>query len=177
VTLFGAPSSPTLASLFRAHADAVWRTAVALGVSRDDAKDVVQDVFVVVHRRLDAFANDRAPRPWILGITRNVVRHHHRGATRRTRSLEALPPPEPLEPPHRDLERREAGELVEAFLATLDEKKRVVFVLGFIEGLPARAIAELLDAPIPTIYARARTAEQAFAKFVERHHHRERRVP
>lgn len=175
MSLPGTPSAPSLASLFRAHADAVWRTAVALGVSPDDAKDVVQEVFVVVHRRLDALQQVR-PRPWILGITRNVVRHHHRGATRRARSLEALPTPEPLEAPHRDLERREAGALVEAFLETLDEKKREVFVLGFIEGLPARAIAELLEAPIPTIYARARAAEQAFAKFVARSHNLERRV-
>lgn len=163
------PSSPSLQHLFRQHVDAVWRCAVALGVAAVAADDVVQDVFMIAHRRLDTLDPERSPRSWLLGITRNVVRHHHRGSVRRAVRLQRVPEPDPVEAPHRELERREAADLVAAFVDQLDEKKRVVFVLGFIEGMSARNIAQTLGLKLPTVYARARAAEEALAKFARRH--------
>jgi len=43
-----------------------------------------------------------------------------------------------------------------------------VFVLGFVEGLTAKEIAATLGLPLSTVYARAKAAEAAFAKFVAR---------
>lgn len=163
--------------VFRRHVDAVWRTAVAMGVDADSAHDVVQNVFMIAHERRDRFVAGRSVRAWLLGIARNVIRHHHRGELRRQSRLRLLPEPAPAEPPARELERREAADLVQDFLDTLDDKKKPVFVLGFIEGLTAKEIAGVLGLKLPTVYARARAAEEAFTRFVARRRRVEERRP
>ncbi len=154
--------------MFRRHVDAVWRSAVAMGVDADSAHDVVQEVFLAAHAHRDRFIEGRSPKAWLLGITRNVVRHHHRGRQRREDRHRRLPEPAPVELPAREVERREAAELVQAFIDQLDAKKKTVFVLGFVEGLSAKEIAQMLDLKLPTVYARARAAEAALARFVRR---------
>lgn len=154
--------------VFRLHVGSVWRMAVAMGVDPDSAHDVVQNVFVIAHQRRDRFDAARSVRPWLLGIARNVILHHHRGERRREHRLRLLPEPPPVEPPARELERREAADLVGEFIAKIDDKKKVVFVLGFVEGLTAKEIAATLGLPLSTVYARAKAAEEAFAKFVAR---------
>ncbi|HKQ71472.1 MAG TPA: sigma factor, partial [Polyangiaceae bacterium] len=46
------PLAEQLAGLFAEHADFVWRSLRRLGVPHADADDAVQEVFLVVHRRL-----------------------------------------------------------------------------------------------------------------------------
>ena len=163
------PDDATLSELFRQHVDAVWRTAIAMGLSPQDAQDVVQEVFMTVNDRLDRYDAARSARAWILGITRNVVLHHHRGARRRAARLRRVDPPAPPEQPEQAVAQREAAEVVQAFIDQLDDKKRPVFVLGFVEGLSAKEIADVLGLKLPTVYARARAAEAALGKFVRRH--------
>lgn len=173
-------ASSTLGSfeeVFRLHVDSVWRMAVAMGVDPDSAKDVVQNVFVIAHERRDRFEPGRPVRPWLLGIARNVILHHHRGERRRESRLRLLPEPTPVEPPARAVERREAADLVGAFIDTLDDKKKPVFVLGFVEGLTAKEIAAAMGLKLATVYARARAAEEAFARFVARKRRAEERRP
>lgn len=164
------PSSddPSLPELFRQHVDAVWRTAVAMGVSPADAEDVVQEVFMTVHGQLERYDAERSARAWILGITRNVVRHHHRGSQRRAARLRRVDPPAEPEQPDQPVARLQAAAMVQAFVDQLDEKKRAVFVLGFVEGLSAQEIAATLGLKPATVYARARAAEAELGKFVRR---------
>ncbi len=159
--------------LFREHVDAVWRTAVAMGVAPDAAHDVVQEVFMTAHRRFEDFDDRRAVRPWLLGITRNVVRHHHRGASRRDAHLRQVPSPPPPELPSREVERREAADLLQRFLDQLDDKKRIVFVLGHVEGLTVKEIAATLGLKPATVYARAQAAREALTRFVARQQRKE----
>lgn len=164
----GQHSEFDLTAMFRDHVEAVWRTAVALGVDPDAANDVVQEVFMTAYDRLDRLDPARSQRAWLLGITRNVVRHLHRGDDRRRRREQHATAPAPYERPSGPIERAEASAVVQAFLETLPEKKRVVFVLAFIEGLAAAEIAEQLQLKVATVYARAKSAEKAFEAFVRR---------
>jgi len=109
-----------LTALYRAHADFVWRVARALGVPEPLVDDVVHDVFFVVRRRLAALEPGRSPKPWLAGITRNVVMHVHRKLARERTRLERVDPPPPPEIPERVLEVNEAAALVHAFVETLD---------------------------------------------------------
>lgn len=170
-------SELALDEMFREHLDAVWRTAVALGAGPDAAHDVVQEVFMTAHDRLDSFDRSRSPRAWLLGITRNVVRHLHRGNARRRHRERRAPTPVPSERPSGPIERAEASAVVQEFLHTLPEKKRAVFVLAFIEGLRAAEIAEMLGLKLATVYARAKSAEHALAAFVRRRRLLEEEAP
>jgi RNA polymerase sigma-70 factor (ECF subfamily) len=165
-----------LSALYRAHADFVWRVARALGVPEGLVDDVVHDVFFVVRRRLPTLESGRAVRPWLAGITRNVVMHVHRKLARERSRLERVEAPPTPEVPERQLEMSEAAALVHAFVETLDEDKRTVFLLCEVEGLAVVDVARVLDANPNTVYARLRAVRAQFDRWASRLRARERRA-
>lgn len=157
---------PAFAAMFRAHHDFVWRILRRFGVPEVALDDKVQDVFLVVYRRWSDLDPSTPPRSWLYGIARRVAADQHRGDRRRERRLAAVPEPPPLPPPDAHLAEGEAAAFLEAFLATLDEDKRAVFVLADLEGLSAPEIAAAVGANLNTVYSRLRLARQRFAAAV-----------
>jgi RNA polymerase sigma-70 factor (ECF subfamily) len=66
------------AAIFRAHAADVSRWVRALAGPNADTEDLIQEVFVTVHRRLCSFRGESAMSTWLFGITSNLVRRHRR---------------------------------------------------------------------------------------------------
>jgi RNA polymerase sigma-70 factor, ECF subfamily len=160
-----------IAALYASHADFVVRIARQLGAPAGEVEDVVHEVFLVVHRRLADYDDTRGSmRGWLYGVTRNVVHAHRRTATRSEQRLRLLPDPEPRPGPDEHLAEARAGAAVDAFLAQLDEDRRMVFSLIDIEGLSAPEVAEALGVNINTVYSRLRLARQQFNQYVRRLH-------
>ncbi len=153
---------PPLAEVYDRHVAMVWRTLRALGVDEAAIDDAVQDVFIVVHRRLDGFEGRSTLSTWIYGIARRVASQYRR--RRRHDGDPALieREAEPGPSPRDTAERRQAARLVMELLAELDDDKREVFVLMELEQLPAPVVAEMLAIPINTAYSRLRLARQRF---------------
>lgn len=170
------PTPCDLAAIYRDHHDMVWRYLGGLGVPPSAVDDGTQDVFVVVHRRIDDYDGRLPLRPWILGIARKVaLKYREKMARRRTYlvPLDDLPPHacRVAEPEAESLmAQTEAAELVAQFLETMKLEKREVFVLVDIEGLTAVEVAAALDVNVNTVYSRLRDARQRFERFVARHH-------
>ncbi len=164
-------------AVYGEHFGFVWRTLRALGVPAAATDDAAQDVFIVVHRRLDDY-DARAPmRAWLFGIARNVARRHRERArshpdTERA-GLHVVGEGGALED---TMQLREAATLVERFLDALDDDQRAVFVLAQLEGLTAPEIAEALAVNLNTVYSRLRAARVKFERVVARRAAQERRT-
>ena len=155
------------AEVYARHHAAVWRCLRALGVPADQVDDAVQDVFLVVHRRLPRFDHAAPVRSWILGIARNVALKVHERRHRfppRLALVQAEPPA-----PEEVVARRDAAAVVERFLDTLDPEQRAVFVLAQLEGLDVPEIARTLGIKLNTAYSRLRLARHRFDRVVARH--------
>jgi RNA polymerase sigma-70 factor (ECF subfamily) len=147
----------------------VWRCLRGLGVRDTALDDATQDVFVVVHRRLDTFRGDSSLRTWLYGIVRNVASNHRRRSLRKS-------PTDPLDPtlpstapgPLEQVEDAEAAAFVQDFVGGLDDKKRDVFVLVLIEELSIPEVAEMLSIPVNTAYTRLRSVRAEFRAALER---------
>lgn len=159
-----APLDP-FAEVYRAHFDFVWRLARALGTERDAVDDVVHEVFLLVRRRLATFDRERSMRAWLAGFTRNVVMHHQRATSRRSRRIAALPEPDAPRGPDELLALAEAAALMARFLDGLDPAKREVFVLMEIERMTAREVEAIVGVNHRTLHTRLRAAREAFAAF------------
>lgn len=169
-------SDGTFAEVYARHHDAVWRTLAALGVPDASLDDGVQEVFVVVYRRLGDPQRYGSVRAWIYAIARRVAWRHHRGRERsKRRDEQSRLHPSPAPDPEDDLARREAAAFLQRFLARLDEPQRVVFVLAELEGLSAPEIASIVEAKVPTVYSRLRLARTRFQRAVARLQARQRR--
>jgi len=159
-----------LAAVYEAQFDFVWRSARRLGVSTLHLDDVVQEVFLVVHRRLGEFEGRSTLKSWLFGITRRVVRDNRRSAQRKpTASLRREPLDEHGRAADRLLELREQAQLLHELLAELDFDKREVFVLAELEQMSGPEIAAALQINLNTVYARVRAARQAFEAALARH--------
>jgi RNA polymerase sigma-70 factor (ECF subfamily) len=162
-----APDVPTLAEVYEIYADFVMRCARHMRVEPQHVEDVVHDVFLVVHARLADFDPARATlRSWLYGILRRVVSHHRRGDRRARRRLSLVPPPPEAPAPDEEIARLQAADLVDRFVASLDDKRRPVFTLAEIEGMSAPEIARCLDVKLNTVYSRLRLARRDFDRFV-----------
>ncbi len=175
---------PALEDVYRAHFDFVWRSARALGVREGAIDDVVQEVFVIVQRRLPEFEGRSSMRTWLSGIALNVVRHHRRSAHRKSphefsneppTDVDSLPAAAPS--PHDVASLREGTRLLQLVLDGLDEKKREVLVLAELEEFSAPEIAEVLGIGLNTVYSRLRLAREEFARLAARYRTRDARRP
>lgn len=149
--------NPELVALYRAHFQFVWRSARRLGAPPEALDDVVQDVFLVVARRLAEFRQEASARTWLFAITLRVVREHRRSTFRHLRRVEAYA--EALPPGASDpMARSDAARTLLQLLDRLDDERRSVYVLAELEGLTAQEIAEGLRLNVNTVYSRLRAA-------------------
>jgi RNA polymerase sigma-70 factor, ECF subfamily len=149
----------------------VWRSLRRLGVREGDVPDAVQDVFLIVHRKLAEFEGRSKVTTWLFGISLRVARDRRRAAHERRRSDDD----EPLLD-HADervdvaaeAERRQGFALIEKALDEMPLEQRAVFTLFELEGMSGDDIAESLEIPLGTVYSRLRIAREAFRKSIAR---------
>ena len=111
-------------------------------VSDDDtAADLVQEVFVRVHKGLGALEDDRKLFGWVFRVARNTVADHYR--SRRGDELLEHDPPAAEREEDADL-NDEVGSCLRAMLPSLPEKYRAALELAEVEGLTQRAVGERL---------------------------------
>jgi RNA polymerase sigma factor (sigma-70 family) len=71
--------------LYAKHYGAILAYAIRRTSTRDDAQDVVAEVFTTAWRQMDRLPGEPGDRLWLYGIARRVVARHHRGRRRRSR--------------------------------------------------------------------------------------------
>ena len=154
----------TLEGLFRQHAEDVHRIVRRLlgpGATDADADDLVQQVFLAVHRALPRFRGESKTSTWIYGIASKTVLHHLRGRRRYQVMVARLDEdPWPVHRPEGQIESRDELRRVWRCLMRIKPKKRVVFVLHEIEGLSGPEIAEMLSIGEATVRSRLHHARR-----------------
>jgi RNA polymerase sigma-70 factor (ECF subfamily) len=158
-------STRDFTAVFREHAPHVHRALRRLGVSEADAPDALQEVFVVVHKKLAGFEGRSQLRTWIYGIALRVASDHRKSAyVRRERPTETLPERVGSAPELKELERRERVAMLDRALGALSPEKREVLVLFELEELPMKEVAAALGCPLMTAYARLYAARDDLKK-------------
>ncbi len=157
--------------LYDEHHAFVWAVLRRLGVPEADAEDLMQEVFMVVHRRIDAFEGRSAWSTWLYGIATRVYWNYARRQRSRPRasaSVSSLRLVDPAGDPERFAAQSEASELLEQLLGSLDADKRTAYVLHAIEGLSAPQISAITGVKTRTIYSRLRAAKVEIEASAER---------
>jgi len=153
----GAP--PELAVVYREHVAFAWRVVRRMGVPADAVQDVVQDVFLVVRRRLPDYDGRASVKTWIAGICRGVVSNYHRHVKRREARLQLVSSTASAssEP---GVERLDTGRMLAEALDRLHEEQRLAIVLTDIEGLTPSDVAQVMGISRNTVYSRLRLARK-----------------
>jgi RNA polymerase sigma-70 factor (ECF subfamily) len=158
--------------LYRRHVGTVYARLTRLIGPVSERDDLVQQIFLDVHRGLPRFRGDAAFATFLYRIVVNVACEHLRRA-RRSRTwpfapeeLDVLVDPG-ASPETRAEKRRELAELFE-LLAGLRPKQRVAFVLVAVEGIDYDEAAAVLGVNPPAVKQRVLAARRALAARIDR---------
>ena len=160
--------TPTVSSgarfedVYQQHAAFVWRVLRGMGIGAPAIEDAVQDVFVVVHRRLPEWDGRHAIKTWLFEIAYRVACEYRRKG-QRARTHQELPDDvEDAAPgPAHSAEQQQDLQLLSRALDRLSDEQRVVLVLTEIEGMTAPEISAATGVSLNTVYTRLRRARIA----------------
>lgn len=153
--------------LFRQHRNDVARLVHRMLGPSNDVDDVIQEVFLQVHRSVRDFRGQARFSTWLYRVTVNVVLMHRRAARSRpvfSEVPEGFSISDGRALPDDQVARRARMRAFERLLERLSDKKRMVFILHELEGMAPADIATIVGAPVLTVrtrlfYARRELAE------------------
>jgi RNA polymerase sigma-70 factor (ECF subfamily) len=136
-----------------------------------DAEDVAQVVLAALVEKLGDFRGEAALTTWTYVVARNACRRRRRrerSAGVRLESLEGAGPgraafrvADSSADPSLAAEQAELGRVLEVAIASLPAAHREVLILRDVEGLRARAVAEVLGVDVPAVKSRLHRARVA----------------
>jgi RNA polymerase sigma-70 factor (ECF subfamily) len=160
-------------ALVEAYSRRLYGYLYRLTGSRDDADDLLQEVFVRVVRTIDRYQHNGRFEAWLFRIATNLVRDRVRRLKRRGPTntwahlsgtgaeesaqgfLESQPSEEESMRPEARLEKAEASDQLQSALGRLPEGEREVIMLRHFSEMSFKEVAEATGTPIGTALARA----------------------
>lgn len=145
---------------------------------RERAEDLVQEVFIRVHRHLHRFDQTKKFSTWIYTIASNLTKNELRNRRRSplvlfqaiTRNWEGNHRPLQFEDrdqhPDAVYRKRQLEELVDRSVSRLPEHHRVVFVLRELEGKTYQEIADITGCTLGTVKSRLNRSRSRFVELI-----------
>ena len=141
----------------------------------DDAKDLIQEVFLKAYVHIKSFDAKQRFSPWLYRIAHNefVTALKKREKEKKNISIFDLD----ILFPHRamaeetadgDLHRDEMKGMLDRSLGTLDPKYREPLILYYFEDMDYRSIADVLHIPVATVGVRLGRGKAMLKKIIER---------
>jgi RNA polymerase sigma-70 factor, ECF subfamily len=163
-----APGTSEVTSLYRELREPLLRYLVCLGLSKDEAQDVVQDTFLSLHRHLTAGGSQDNIRGWVFRVAHNQARN--RQGSYHHRFTESLDPQfhstlDETTPERVVLEKEKLQRLAKAVAALTNSERECLLLRA--AGLRYREIGEALGIATSTV---GDTVERAIKKLTETLH-------
>lgn len=148
-----------LAQLYDNYRVILFGLLVRILNSREEAEDVLQEVFLQVWRRAKDFDETRGkPFTWLVTLARSraIDRLRSLGARERVAQASVREASEEVSDAAFDTFRSEQRALVTSALSQLPEEQKRPLVLAYFDGLTQSEIAANLGAPLGTVKTRMR---------------------
>jgi RNA polymerase sigma-70 factor (ECF subfamily) len=133
--------------IYRAHSGKLFSLACRMLGNATDAEDLLQEIFLSAHRKLDGFRGEAALGTWLYRLATNQCLDHLRSRAARTNQVTDALEDEPSlsDARSRGLADRTVAKMdLERALEKLPDGARAAFVLHDIQGLEHREVADAL---------------------------------
>lgn len=154
-------------TLFRDHAAFVAGFLHRIGTPAADVDDLVQEVFMIAHRKGGYTDGPASPRSWLGAICVRIAANARRARVRRREDYDEAALRTAMAQqrgPEEAVAIRDAMWRVQRALDSLDLDHRAAFVLFEIEGCSCQEIASALEVPVGTVYSRLHAARREFQR-------------
>jgi len=144
------------------HQRAVYGIVSRMVDTRDDADDLVQDIFVSAYRAIGSFRRDAKFSTWLHTIAVNITLKWLKKMKRRSTvsiddpatGLASMIRAEADPSPADSLQQRERNEAVRRAIDSLSDKQRIVVVMHYFEQYSCEEIAGVLKCSVGTVWSR-----------------------
>jgi RNA polymerase sigma-70 factor (ECF subfamily) len=157
-----------LGELYDAHSQRLFGLILRILKDRSEAEEVLQEVFVQVWTRASTYnIGLGSPVAWLIGIARNRAIDRLRANAVRSRTVQAVPEPPPMDTPewHAALGQRQRD--VQRALSALPSEQRELIEQAFFFGFTYSELAERFSLPIGTVKTRIRTGMLSLRENIE----------
>lgn len=143
--------------------------------SKEEAEDVLQEVYIKVYQNLNAFDTSLKFSSWIYRITRNEVISTFRKKSARPQTFGGESAELILERIASDLDTKKAVDTeylqknIYTILEKMDQKYKEVLVLRYLEEKDYSEISDILKKPVGTVSTLLNRAKKNFKKQLEKH--------
>lgn len=142
----------------------VYSLATRLTRNPEDAEEVLQDVFVTVHRKLASFEGKSSFSSWLYRVTANAAfmklrkRRQHQSVSledllQQPQLISALHTSENTYVDAQSI-RNEMLVALENAISKLPDEYRPVFILRDVDGLTSKEVGKILDLTVPAVKSR-----------------------
>ena len=150
--------------IYKTYFQMVANVALRVVNRYEDAEDVAQEIFMVIHENLKKFRFESSLKTWIYRITVNTainyskkISKYHNNTVEYTEGLHESSVAEESDPGN----NKEVNEkAVQTLLAAITPDQRACIVLRSVEGLSYQQIAESLKIPVNTVRSRIKRARE-----------------
>ncbi len=139
--------------LYARYADRVYNIALSYTKNAEDAEEIVQDVFVKIHKSASMFKGQSAVKTWIYRIAINATLNYLKKQQRftvfkstfsRTKSVE-------FNHPGVLLENKENAARLYQVIDGLPDSQKTAFILSYIEDLPRKEVAHIMETSLKAV--------------------------
>lgn len=148
-------------AVYKATSGFVYNVALRVVNNREDAREVAQEVFLTMHRKLNSFRFESSLKTWIYRITVNcALNYAQKAAKTRNKETQYQDTFMCVAEDKNIAEEEETGEAINELLAKINPEQRACVVLRSIEGLSYQEIAQTLQININTVRSRLNRARE-----------------
>jgi RNA polymerase sigma-70 factor (ECF subfamily) len=160
-------SLDALGVLYDRHRQLVYRTVLAITGDTEIASDLLQDVFLRLHRFISRVDHTRPLEPWLYRMSVNLAYTWMKRNNTWWRPIEEMSewlsgPGKNM--PHEHVERQDDLDRIQTALSGLSLPQRVVVVLYYLNDLSLQEISEILEIPVGTVKSRLHYGRQSLKK-------------
>jgi len=145
----------------------LFQTLQRMGAAPREIEDLVQEVFVVLHRNWPTLDTSRPLRPYLFAVAFRIVAAHRRRHARETPHA-VLETEDSAPSPESSLRSKESTALLLAALDRVPLPRRAVLIMHDLDEVPVAEVAERLSITRFGTYARLRKARKELASAVRR---------
>jgi RNA polymerase sigma-70 factor (ECF subfamily) len=161
-----------LGMLYDRHRQMVYRTALGITGDNEAASDLLQDVFLRLHRFAQRVDPERPLEPWLYRVTANLaytwVKQRRRWFSPLEDIVEWFTGPR-KHTPHQMVEFNDDLQQVANALSALPLQQRTVVVMYYLNDLSIQEVSEVLNVPVGTVKSRLHYGREALKKHLGMH--------
>jgi RNA polymerase sigma-70 factor (ECF subfamily) len=155
----------------------VFLLAYSILRNREDAMDIVQETFMRLYQKLDAYEREKNFQAWLLQMTKNLCIDYYRKNYSKRRELESAKSIEELNLAAEDGPNNAASSdlrrIFSRCLEKLTDRQRMIFILKHYNGLQYQEIAQVLNISVGTVKSLHSKAVQNLKNLLSPHLGRE----